>query len=140
MKSGYYTYLIRAGNTLYHKIGIAKNVNKRLKCLQTGCPERITVITITEHKSVKEARIHEKEILERYKDNKTCGEWFVFKDKCCANCRYGKYIKAIGERVCQGDFEVADFEPEDFIDDGFSSSQISCNQWVAKSKVESLNY
>lgn len=43
-------YLIRAQEIYLYKIGITKNVNKRIKQLQTGCPYKLELIESYEPK------------------------------------------------------------------------------------------
>lgn len=56
------------------KIGYAKNVFKRIRVLQTGCPERIKLILIF----VGYGRGMEKLLHERFSRYRVSGEWFVY--------------------------------------------------------------
>lgn len=79
-------YLIRGNNGKY-KIGIAKNPKKRLKQLQTGNPELLTII---ETYQTNNASKIEKALHNRYSHLRKEGEWFelsvrnecLFLDEC----------------------------------------------------------
>ena len=44
MREKSYVYLIKISNEGIYKIGVSKDVNKRVKQLQTGNPEQIEII------------------------------------------------------------------------------------------------
>lgn len=71
-------YIIRAEGTNYYKIGYTENVKKRLKGLQTGCPNKLSII-----KTYNGGQIKERQIQEHFKAYKTReqGEWFEFCNK-----------------------------------------------------------
>ena len=71
-------YIVKAGYTQY-KIGISKNVTKRLRQLQTGNSERLKVIHIQEYIDISIARIVEKHLHKTMKDCRLNGEWFEIK-------------------------------------------------------------
>jgi hypothetical protein len=58
-------------NGTYTKIGKANNPEKRIKELQTGCPEDLELKLIIEGNEEKERKIHK--VLEKYRIR---GEWF----------------------------------------------------------------
>lgn len=60
----------------YIKIGVAKNVNKRMKQLQTNFPGKLKIIYKKENYGQKEAEIHKK-----FKHLHTYGEWFYFTEE-----------------------------------------------------------
>ena len=65
-------YLIRGNNGKY-KIGIAKNPQSRLKQLQTGNPEPLSIIET--YKTINASKI-EKALHNRYSYARKEGEWF----------------------------------------------------------------
>lgn len=65
-------YLIRGNNGKY-KIGIAKNPQSRLKQLQTGNPELLTIIETYETTNASKI---EKALHNRYSYTRKEGEWF----------------------------------------------------------------
>lgn len=70
-----YVYFIRDG--LGHiKIGIAKNVKRRMRALQTNNPMRLEYYFGLKVESIDDARIIERELHEVFKDDRLCGEWF----------------------------------------------------------------
>ena len=71
-------YIIRAEDTNYYKIGYTENVEKRLKGLQTGCPNNLILIDFFNGNYT-----HERQIQEHFKQYKIreIGEWFEFSDK-----------------------------------------------------------
>lgn len=60
----------------YCKIGIAQNVEKRVKGVQTGCPLQVTLVHTTELLPREIASWIEKTTHYRLKQHKTLGEWF----------------------------------------------------------------
>lgn len=74
-------YLIEAKDIFLYKIGITKNVKKRIKNLQTGCPNKLSVVQIFESEKYCgkiEKSLHKR--FECYKQkemfNNLEGEWF----------------------------------------------------------------
>lgn len=51
-------YILRNGGTNQYKIGITKDLNRRLSELQTGCPEELRVVKIYTH--------YQRKIIQRY--------------------------------------------------------------------------
>ena len=68
-----YVYLIKNSEDDTYKIGVAKDPNKRLRQLQTGCPYELLLIEKyqTEHYNTIEKTFHR-----RYSYLKKEGEWF----------------------------------------------------------------
>lgn len=72
-----FVYLIKNTETQQHKIGIATNVENRLKQLQTGSPARLEVIHVIKTLTPFEL---EQELHCKYKDKRLLGEWFNLSD------------------------------------------------------------
>lgn len=68
-------YIMSAGNTV--KIGVSKNVEKRKKQLQTGCPE---IITIEYQRERADAYKLEKKLHRDLCEYRTQGEWYILPD------------------------------------------------------------
>ncbi len=71
-------YLLNMIDTDYYKIGVTKrDVNKRMKQLQTGCPDEIILIKQfdCEHYRKVEGWLHKQHASKRVE-----GEWFVLED------------------------------------------------------------
>lgn len=63
------------------KIGRAKDVDKRLKSLQSASPVRLKVLKIIDTKAGKEAKNLEKSLHERFAHLRLTGEWFRYEDE-----------------------------------------------------------
>lgn len=72
-----FIYLLRIPEKGIYKIGVAKNVERRLKQLQTGNPEPI--ILVSKFKSERAYKI-ESILHRRYSLNRIEGEWFYLTD------------------------------------------------------------
>ena len=81
-------YIIRAEGTNYYKIGSTKDVGKRLKGLQTGCPNKLSLITSFNGNYEHEKRIQEH--LKKYKTREN-GEWFEL--------TFGLLVEKLSERI-----------------------------------------
>jgi predicted GIY-YIG superfamily endonuclease len=70
-----FIYLIRLSENSYYKIGITKDINKRIKQLQTGNAEQIFLIEsyYSEYANKIESALHN-----FYKDKNKMNEWFEF--------------------------------------------------------------
>lgn len=68
-------YIIQSDVTGAFKVGRSKNVQKRLKQLQTGSPYKLKLILELKHQGYIEKQLHE--ILKTHKCRKN-GEWFEF--------------------------------------------------------------
>jgi len=69
-------YVIGSGS--YVKIGVARDVNKRLSMLQTSSPGRLTVLRFWE---CDDAEILERRLHKRYSKFKATGEWFALPEQ-----------------------------------------------------------
>ncbi len=127
----YSVYIVRAENTFYHKVGIAKDIVARIRSLQTGCPEKLVLVSQTEYPTKTDALSAEREMLDLMKEQATVGEWYIYRDKCCANCRYGVYSRLLQDRFCQCDKDTTEgavnYQPLD--EAGFAYNLICCNHW-----------
>lgn len=81
-------YILRGGE--YTKIGVASDIESRLKRLQTGNPFKLEVLFITD--LIKNAPSLESFLLNKYKKKAMQGEWFKFSEEDIQNCI--KYIHA----------------------------------------------
>lgn len=70
-----YVYLIRCQKNLY-KIGVAKNVRKRLAAIQTSNPFKLELVTCYEFDSKATAHNIEYQLHARFSRNRKNGEWF----------------------------------------------------------------
>ena len=82
-----YIYFILNYDSQAVKIGIAKNVKRRLASLQTSSPSKLKLLGIIKTKSVNNARKIEKSLHEKFAKNRIRGEWFK------ANVELLDYIK-----------------------------------------------
>lgn len=71
----HHLYIIQSDVTGAFKVGRSKNVQKRLKQLQTGSPYKLKLILELKHQGYIEKQLHE--ILKIHKCRKN-GEWFDF--------------------------------------------------------------
>ena len=73
-----YVYFIQSGTgkDAPIKIGVAKNVNKRLEILQIGNPDKLTVITAIKADNELQAYWLEKNLHKFFKSDCIRGEWF----------------------------------------------------------------
>jgi len=74
-------YIIQIKNTNIYKIGVTKNLNKRLSDLQVGNPNELILIKLWKHPQVKKIQNYER-ILHNYYKKCGCwirGEWFNLK-------------------------------------------------------------
>lgn len=77
-------YILQNGDTNEYKIGITKNLNKRLAQLQTGCPNELKIVKIYTHHKRDVIEKYER-IMHRYFTKCGCrlrpnGEWFKLTD------------------------------------------------------------
>ena len=68
-------YLINAIGTQKYKIGTTKDIDARLKSLQTGSPHKLVTVKCISGGHLLENRIHR-----HYCDYRAGGEWFSFDD------------------------------------------------------------
>lgn len=66
-------YMIRQGERGPVKIGVAKDVVRRLETMQTGNHERLTLLRTFEGDTAEERRLHR-----QFADHRLSGEWFSF--------------------------------------------------------------
>ena len=74
-------YLIQMGGTKYFKIGITKNLNRRIKDLQTGNPlplHAVTTIELPSNFNRELLKLLEKTLHECFAYCGQIGEWFKF--------------------------------------------------------------
>ena len=75
-------YVIKMGDTDYYKIGLTKDINKRIAQLQTGNPLTLTVVTTFNfnnvYNSTTVSRGIEHEFHKQFEYCKCIGEWFKF--------------------------------------------------------------
>ena len=71
-----YIYFILNDDSQAVKIGIAKNVKRRLASLQTSSPSGLKLLGTIKTKSVNDARKIEKSLHKRFDENRIRGEWF----------------------------------------------------------------
>lgn len=76
-------YLIQMGDTKYYKIGITKNINNRIKSLQTGNPLPLHTVTTIELGELYMNLVKdlEKQLHLLFSYCRKCGEWFKFENK-----------------------------------------------------------
>ena len=73
-----YVYFIQEGkgNHGHIKIGKSRNVNERLKSLQTGNPRKLTLMASIRCKTANDAYRLEKKLHKKFKSHHVRGEWF----------------------------------------------------------------
>ena len=74
MEETNYVYILRSGNTNNFKIGVSKNIENRIKQLQTGAGIELELI----YKSMicSNAFSIEKDVHKHFEEYRTFGEWF----------------------------------------------------------------
>ena len=77
-----FVYFISDGE--YTKIGIAKNMNKRLSSLQVGNPKKLRIVSFVPCDTENSARKIEKHLHERLGACRVEGEWFKLPAWCFA--------------------------------------------------------
>lgn len=87
-----YTYFVSDGEFI--KIGVAKDISKRVKGLQTGHPKEMILVQYLDFESKGEAHAAEKILHCAFHDKRMCGEWFdIANDR-----RFLRFIKKIRHR------------------------------------------
>ena len=79
MEENNYVYILRSGNSNNFKIGVSKNIENRIKQLQTGSPYKIFTYCYFEAPTRKEAFNCEYWLHKFFDLHKTalmCGEWY----------------------------------------------------------------
>ena len=76
-------YVIQMGDTKYYKIRITKNINNRIKSLQTGNPLPLHTVTTIELGELYMNLVKdlEKQLHLLFSYCRKCGEWFKFENK-----------------------------------------------------------
>ena len=74
-------YIIQCDKTGAFKIGVSKDVEKRYKQLQTGCPYELRIILVIKEGAKLEKKLHND--LRKYKTAKQNQEWFSFDGIAC---------------------------------------------------------
>ena len=87
-----YLYLIT--DCRYYKLGIAKNVEKRRRQLQTGTPNKLSIEAFY---PVTDARKKEKYLHTKYASKKRQGEWFALSEKDVQNIK--DYLTNVANRL-----------------------------------------
>ncbi len=77
--SSYFIYFILNEDSQAIKIGLAKDVEKRIETLQTSNPVKLELIKSIQVKSKKEAQGLEKQLHEKFSELRIIGEWFSAK-------------------------------------------------------------
>lgn len=74
---GFSLYVLRAGE--FYKVGLSKNIERRIKDLQTGCPLPIELVELYQVRLRGDERAYRLESLvhKSLKEYQTIGEWFV---------------------------------------------------------------
>lgn len=95
-----YVYLLKTPENIY-KIGVTKDVDKRIKSLQTGSADKITLVDkfLSNYPFKIESTLHRK-----YNDSKIKGEWYHltkddvnnFQNDCSLMERNFKYLDEMG--------------------------------------------
>ena len=106
-------YFIKGCDTNTVKIGDAKDVERRLSQLQTGCPEKLIIW------GTYEGELTEKEIHKKFEDLNIRGEWFEFEEPILRfileeGKKYETYYKKV--TIIEGDKEFEVFVPEEYCD------------------------
>jgi len=73
-------YIIQCDKTGAFKIGISKDVQKRLKTIKTGCPYDVKLILELKNCSYLEKYFHK--LLKKFRTSSGNQEWFAFEGLC----------------------------------------------------------
>lgn len=103
----YCVYFITDGN--YVKIGMAASIPSRIKQLQTGNPNRLSVLYLIDVKTQYEAGKIEKEYHKLFANKQKLGEWFDITEKDLLNSekQLGHVLK---KAISRFDFDVDGIE------------------------------
>ena len=101
-------YIIKAEGTNSYKIGYTKDIAKRLKSLQTGCPNNLKIIDIFHGDYRKEREIQEQFKKSRIREN---GEWFEFNPKL-----FKKVLKQINNNSDNAKSSTSDYYKDLILD------------------------
>jgi T5orf172 domain len=72
-------YCVQSGATNRYKVGKTDTLISRLRTLQTGNPDPLSVQGLIVHRTLKGAAKHEASLHRRYASTRGIGEWFVLK-------------------------------------------------------------
>jgi len=72
-----YVYFIRAGNRGAIKIGVARNVERRMATMQTGNAFELKLLACIKCNSRNDSLILEKRLHSKFKRQRVRGEWFT---------------------------------------------------------------
>lgn len=75
-QSVYFVYFISNADSQAIKIGIAKNVERRLKSLQTASPAKLQVLKALQVNGLKAAQKLERALHQQFRHLRLSGEWF----------------------------------------------------------------
>ena len=101
-------YIIKAEGTNNYKIGYTKDVGKRLKGLQTGCPNNLKIIDTFQGNCKREREIQEQ--FKQYKIREN-GEWFEFTPKLAE-----KVLKKINDNCDKRKDAISDYYKDLILD------------------------
>jgi hypothetical protein len=72
-------YCLRSGETNWYKLGKTDRFLSRLKMVQTGNPEQLSICGIIVHRSLARAKAHETHLHQMYDRARGVGKWFGLK-------------------------------------------------------------
>lgn len=78
-------YMIVSDETLRTKVGVSSNPASRLATMQTGSPEKLSLVWSTDYMDATFARLVEAEVHSLLAPWRAHGEWF---DLGCHHCHY----------------------------------------------------
>lgn len=104
-KRVYYVYFIQGIKTSLVKIGITSNIDKRIRALQIGSPDKLKLvglfkINLPGTRSLSEARRAENvlhRVLSEYREH---GEWFSPSPKVLGNVDNERFMFSFGGEKC----------------------------------------
>ena len=72
----YYVYIIQSGRFGAYKIGMSKNIERRIETLQIGNPEKLYKIAAIDFQTIGRAKMVESQLHKMYSRARIRGEWF----------------------------------------------------------------
>ena len=99
-------YLISAGDHI--KVGIAMDVEKRVRSIQTGCPVPISVLKVYE----KSNEVEERMIHALLGDLRTNGEWFLLTDELVSILNYAGTVSELIQALEQRHYMLSKYTGE----------------------------
>jgi len=109
-----YVYFMRAGYFGPIKIGFTKNVKKRVRNLQTACPEKLNILCVLKTNKKTEEAYHR-----MYNDVNINGEWFH---------PTKKLLKEI-DTMAKAEMKYIHFDPE-ITDQWCGMNEIQWESWM----------